>query len=77
MNQAPVPKNTIEVEVLNEYFDFLDNGYQVRVAHFDDDLWFMSLVHRWNKNFIIIKYKNGTATIEKNRKIVKRIPSNF
>ena len=77
MIRVPNATNAVEVEVVNDYLDFLDNGYKVRVAHFDNSLWFISLIHRWNGNTIVMRYKGGKATIEKNRKVVKKIPTNF
>lgn len=63
----------LQVEALNECFDFLRNGYREILSYTNDGFWFIKMRHRRNRKVIKVYVYQHYYYIDKASKIVKWI----
>lgn len=66
----------IQVEALQECFDFIRNGYMEVLSYSSEDFWFVKLRHKRNRKVLKVYVYPTYYYIDRARKIVKWVENN-
>lgn len=63
--------SSVQIEVVNDYFDLLRNGYINLINVITDSYWFIKVRHLSNGRIIVLKWNDRAATMSENRHVIK------